>query len=554
MKTASKIGIFLLCFAPLFSWAQTLVASADRTRIGVNETLNLQLEYDQQIDSRQLDSSGLQQDFEILNSSTASQVSIINGRQDVSTRWTFVLLPKRAGTAIIPSFQLDGNFSEAISIEVEEASAATARSQPISVELLVSENSVSVMEQLLVTVRLIASPQVSNLSGDSLSIEGAEVTLLDQSQYSEVANGANWQINEWTYAVFADQPTSLEIPGQLFSGVIGSTRSIFDTFGGSGQRTLARSPAARIEVTSAPQGQYWFPASEVQIEEDWPDSGSGSLAEYRVGEPITRTISVIAFGQRPETIPPLPDAQNDQFKVYADQPELITQTSETHLIGVRSESAAIVPTHAGEMTLPEIRIPWWDVEESVWKEAILPAQTINILEAESSAALAPPETFEAAAVTAENLPQASLLNSIWVWSTAVFAFISLALALMLLRRPKPAVMHEQKVENTSSKEQQLWSSLNREFKNGSALTLRKALQNWCQAMWPNESASPLLRLSAKLSDQASAELSLLEQSIYGSQNTELPSFEQLRAELKTLRKKAGNKSDTAEALAPLNPL
>lgn len=553
MKPVIAFWIFLLWLAASSSSADTLVANADRTRIGLNETLNLVLEYDEQVDTRQLDFSALQQDFEILNSSTQSQVSIINGRQDVSTRWTLILLPKRAGTAIVPSFQVDGNFSEAISIQVEQAASTAARSQPLSVEILVSDNSVRVMEQLLVTVRLIAAPQVSNLSGDSLNISGAEVTLLDQNQYSEVVNGATWQINEWTYAVFADQPTRLEIPGQLFSGVIGSSRSIFDTFGGSGQRTLARSPEATIEVTPAPTGRYWFPASDVAIEEDWPDAGNIGSQEFRVGEPITRSISIIADGQRPETIPPIPEIVDDQFKVYADQPELISQTSGEHLIGVRRESAAIVPTRAGDMTLPEIRIPWWDVEESIWKEAILPAQNISILEAQSSASLAPPENFSAPGEIASAQTEPSLFSSVWLWSTAAFAFLSLILAWMLVRQPKQRAIPEHH-KPTNTKEQQLWSALRREFKGNSAQSLRTSLENWCRAVWPQESASPLQKLEARLSEEAAKELSSLEKAIYGKQGAELPELKNLQSELKRLRKSADATESNADALPPLNPI
>lgn len=557
MKTLTKIGILLLSLAALPGWADTLVANADRVRIGLNETLNLVLEYDERVDTRQMDFSALEQDFEILNNSTQSQVSIVNGRQDVSTRWTLILLPKRAGAAIIPSFQVEGNFSEAISIQVEQAASTGARSQPLSVELLVSDNSIAVMEQLLVTVRLIAAPQVSNLSGDGLNIEGAETTLLDQNQYSEVVDGSTWQINEWTYAVFADQPALLEIPGQLFSGVIGATsRSIFDSFGGNGQRRLTRSPEATIEVIPAPTGQYWFPASEVRIEQEWPDSQNSSGSEFRVGEPITRTVSVIAYGQKPETIPPLPEMVSNQFKIYADQPEVISQTSGEHLIGVRRESAAIVPTVAGEMTLPETRIPWWDVEEDIWKEAVLPAQSITILEAENSASLAPPENFAAPTEVAATQVEPSLLDSIWLWSTAAFATLSLILAWLLIRRPKPRVASEPS-KSINSKEQQLWSSLRRDFKGSSAQKLRLSIETWCRAVWPQESASPLQRLSDKLSEEAAAELAGLEKALYGQVGTELPELKNLQAELKKLRsiRDTSNKDQRGSAtLPPLNPI
>ncbi len=555
MKSSALFIALILILTAQLGWADNLVSRTDRNRMGLNETLNLVLEYDQQVDSRRLDLSALEQDFEILNTSTASQVSIINGRQDVSTRWTLVLLPKRTGTALIPSFQIDGNFSEAITIEVEEGGASAPRSQPLSVELEVSDYSITAMQQLLVTVRLIAAPQLSNLSGDSLVIEGADVTALDQNQYSEVVNGTTWQVNEWTYAVFANQPGTLEIPGQLFSGIIGSTRSIFDALGGSGQRTLARSPSASIEVKPAPTGQYWFPAREVRIEEEWPGS-TANTPEFKVGEPITRSIAVIAFAQKPETIPPLNRMASDQFKVYADQPELITQTDEEYLIGVRRESAAIVPTQAGPVTLPEIRIPWWDSDESVWKDAVLPARTVNVLEAESTASLAPPENFaDQPLTTSAPNPTPSIFSSVWLWSTILFALLSVILAsLLLLRRPSSNRPQPKHSDSHKSQEQQAWNQLQKDLKSHSAQQMRRSLENWCRAAWPAETASPLQRLSKKLSPEAAQQLEELEQSIYGASGQPPEDLGRLRTELKDMRKKSSGSEDPKQPLAPLNPI
>ena len=153
----NRLGLATL-FA-LFSlslFADTLVSRVDRNSISLNETLNLVVEYDEQVDSRSVDLSALQQDFEILNSSQGSQVRIINGRQDVSTNWNLTLLPRRSGQLLIPSFQVAGNFSEAITIEVTEPSATGARSQPINVEVELNSQSVFTMQQLLVTVRSVS--------------------------------------------------------------------------------------------------------------------------------------------------------------------------------------------------------------------------------------------------------------------------------------------------------------------------------------------------------------------------------------------------------------
>ncbi len=554
MKPAKYLALFFLLILTSAAMADNLVSRVDRASMGLNETLSLVLEYDERVGTENLDFSSLQQDFEILNNSTTSQVSIINGRQDVTTRWTLILLPKRSGQLVIPSFQIDGNFSEAINLQVDETSAAGARSQPINAELEVSQDSILSMQQLLVTVRLVASSQVSNLSGDSLQIQGAEVSLLEQQQFTQVQNGVTWQIVEWVYAVFADQPGTLEIPAQLFSGVIGSSRSVFDPFGGSGQRALARSPATSVVVEAAGSEQNWFPAEDVRIEAEWPGlNGATGLTQIRVGEPITRSISVVAYGQRPETIPPLPSPANDQFKIYADQPELLVQTSADNLIGIRRESAAIVPTIAGEMVLSEIRIPWWDTKESAWKEAVLPAQTINILEAELTESLAPPESFELANSNNDlALVSSNFSNPIWQWISATMTLVSLLLA-WLLWRTRSSKGASTEIENTHTAEKAVWVQLQKDLKNASAMPLRTSIENWSRAFWPDEPASAIQNLKQRLSKQATDELMQLEKSVYGKVGAEVPSMNELSLELKKIRKSNPKNRPASSALPPLYP-
>lgn len=554
----NRLGLATL-FA-LFSlslFADTLVSRVDRNSISLNETLNLVVEYDEQVDSRSVDLSALQQDFEILNSSQGSQVRIINGRQDVSTNWNLTLLPRRSGQLLIPSFQVAGNFSEAITIEVTEPSATGARSQPINVEVELNSQSVFTMQQLLVTVRLIAASQVTNLSGDNLSIDGTELELLDQKQFTQVQDGTNWQIIEWVYAVFPNQSGLLQIPAQTFSGVVGSSRSFYDPFGTNGQRILARSTPLEVEVKTPESTQNWFPASQVIIESEWPSVENGSgLDNIRVGEPITRNLTIAAVGQQMEAIPPLPQITSNAFKIYADQPEILEQTTATNLIGIRRESAALVPTLAGEMVLPEIRIPWWDTDEQVWKEAVLPEERIFIQEAEANAALAPPESFISDDAEAPNantiISTNSSVNSIWQWVSAVMSLTTLILAFLLWqgRTKRPKVVATEKVNLA---EQKCWKQLQQDIKNGDSSVIRSSIENWCRAIWPNESSFLLTKLSDRLSPSAQNELRHLEKSIYGANSQESLDFSSLLAELSDLRRKGKTEDSNESSLPPLYP-
>ena len=527
--------------------AAELSSQVDRTRISANETLNLTLEYSEQVDTRQLDFSGLRQDFEIMGNSTQTSVNIVNGLQTVSTRWNLVLLPRRSGALLIPSFQIEGNFSQAIEIEVSEASAAGDRSRPLNVEMSLDRESIYAQEQLLLTVKLTAASSVSNLTGDSLDVPGAEVYLLSQERYAEMVDGANWQVIEWRYALFFDQAGSYEIPAQVFSGLVGSSRSVFDPFGSNGERVIARAPAQGLQIQPPPRETNWLPAQDLKISSTWP-GGAGSV---QVGEPVTRQILIEARGQRPEVIPPVAALQQQQVRSYADQPQLGSDNSNGQLISQRIESAALVATEAGEITLPEIRIPWWDQSEQVWKEALLPAETLLVQPAAAVQALAPPPELEQ--VPSEAVP-IDTGAGYWPWVASALGLLSLLLLMdrMRLRRRlqgAPAALQEKSV---APAEQAAFRRLQQALAGTDAAAIEAALQQWLGS--DNGIAAHLAALQDRLDSAGREDLERIMRSRYArnAQPMQAPP-EALTQQLQQLRS-AGHSSSSAKAgLPPLYP-
>lgn len=206
------------------------------------------------------------------------------------------------------------------------------------------------------------------------------------------------------------------------------------------------------------------------------------------------------------------------------------------------------------MTLPEIRIPWWDTNDSAWKEAILPAQTINILEAEITESLAPPESFSIEDSASDlGVASSTYTNPIWIWVSAIMTLVSLLLA-WLLWRTKSTPNLAREMENTNTAEKVLWAQLLKDFKHSNAVVLRTSIENWCRSLWPDESGSALQNLKQRLSEEAAEALMLLEKSAYGKDGTEALNLNALPIELKKLRKSGSKNRSEAAALPPLYPV
>ena len=542
--------------------AATLTASVDRNKISVNETLGLQLRYDEKVAGDQLDLGTLKQDFDVLglrpqNSSSMSWINGKSTREDL-TIWTITLAPRREGTLVIPSFNIDGNVSDAIRIDVAKASATVPREQPIIVRLSPDVNRAHPGQQILIKVELLAHNSVGSLSGDQLRLDGAEVELLDQQSFRKIENGVSWQIVEWTYAVFPERAGTLAIPAQLFSGIIqtASQRNRFDPFQQRGQRISARSSATTIEVQKTPEtnGLPWFPATDVVIQSSW----SGDTSQMRVGEPLTRTIQIVASGQRSSVIPSLPEGSSLTYKAYRDQPQLENRPAATGMIGVRRESEAIVPSAEGLLELPERRISWWNANSRTWQDAILPAETFDVLPALKNTGFAPPNRVPQFLPTQDGGNPTIVEEAQRGWKIAVVVLgLICLLQLWLLMTPKRHRKDTDKdtgaVDRSPNK---AWQELQKALKSGQASTVRKALLSWSQVAAPRQRIPGIQSLANYLdgedSENLRVQLGKLDESLYKG-DTDLDIGVLARA-IDRLKARLERRPEKTAGLAPLYPV
>ncbi len=120
------------------------------------------------------------------------------------------------------------------------------------------------------------------------------------------------------------------------------------------------------------------PPGSLTLEENW----STSPEQLRVGESATRTIRIQGEGLQGAQLPPILFAPTDGLKYYPDQPQISEQEIPDGLLGIRQDSAAVVPTRAGTYLIPEIRIPWWDTQSEQVQYAVLPEREITVTAAE----------------------------------------------------------------------------------------------------------------------------------------------------------------------------
>ena len=494
----------LLLAVSTLSWA-ALTATVDRSVIDSNETLQLVIRYDGQVMTGQPDFSPLENDFEILSNNRQQQYSWVNGQSESYTDWTMVLMPKRTGLVLIPSLNFKKNVSNAVEIRVRSASAAAAGAgkQPIYTETLVDKESVYIQEQLVLTHRLYTSVQLSDLSLSDLNVPDVILQKIGDNQYQKTINGRNYLIVEIKYALFPQVAGKLVIPALRFGAYESNGRSQFGGFTNRGTRIFRSTESKIVDVNARPAhiaADQWMPSSEVQLAEQW----STDLNNLTVGEPVTRAIAISAAGLTGAQITPIQIIESDDYKIYPDQPQLQEQAKDSTIVGTRTETLAMVPGRAGEITFPAINVRWWDTVNQRMQTASLAAKTVQVRPGTAlaiSPATVQPQAMESLAIGASEKPsELSLLTNL---SLAFNALLIAALALLLLKRPRSGLAGRTSAEPATP----ALLSLKQKFKaieiqadKNNMMGMRDAILVWGRQLFAETPPTTLKDLSLLLAD------------------------------------------------------
>jgi len=128
-------------------------------------------------------------------------------------------------------------------------------------------------------------------------------------------------------------------------------------------------PPARTDVA-------WRPLRSLDLQAQW----SGQ-SDARVGEPLTVTLTLTATGAGGEQLPSLSSyLESDDFKLYPDQPtfSVAIDPQGKEVTGKRVESYTLIPQRGGDLEIPAVRIPWWDVTYRRLNWVEWPAQLIRV--------------------------------------------------------------------------------------------------------------------------------------------------------------------------------
>lgn len=553
---SSILRLLIISGFLLINFAHAGVKSyLDRNEVRTQETFTLTIEADFNTDDTP-DLSLIPKELQILGSTKYHHSSLAPGKAEIQLGWKVVILANQAGEFTIPAFALGSEKSSPINLKVEEPTASLTTDDKLEAIMLKSELSkqkVYVQEQVILTVKLYRAVQTqySKLS-ENLMIPDAIVERLgDDTQYDTIINNTRFVVLERKFAIFPQKSGELLIPKVVYSAdVLQAGSSGYGRILGRTRPITLTTDEQTIEVTPYPKGHsgLWLPSQELTIKSRW-----SSIGEKVVGEPSTWTITLTGVGLHENQLPAIELPEVDGIKWYPDTAEASRRYSSEGVVGQRVERIAVVPTKSGKLTLPAIKIRWFNVNSERYETATLAAQTITVAadpNTPATTATTPNSILQPVPNTTHTTPSASN-DSTWQWLAGIFAGLWLAtLALLLLGKPRnsQSPRRSNKPAPLSNKKQQVIAAIREQDPRAVYQSLLPWFDECRGTAGFNQHVAVLQQADAQ------ANLLDLQASLFAENATRWDAFKQLRAQLNNIENDLKRSRQSQPTTAPLPDL
>ena len=384
MRIKSRLAFIFLCLGlTLLSTAQAqeVEISLDRNEIARGETVTLTIRIYDQRQGMQLDLTPLTSQFDVLGTRTSSQIRSVNGAVEAWTDYIVTLFPLEEGDLIIPELNINGTATAPMVVTVtNEGPRSNQSNEELYLEIETNKESVYVQEQLLFTVRLYYTINgIRNPQFTELEMENSVIQLIGSpNQYEKLIDGERYGVYEKRYVIFPQRSGPLEVPDILFRGEVtdGSSNFVFRNL--NTRRVTAFIEGITINVLERPSAvqsdDFWLPVSNLTLEESW----STDLNSLKVGDSLVRTVTMTADGLDGAVLPPFSPTEIEGLNLYPDPAEIERTFVEGAIVGTRIEVTSMVPVDSGNIVIPEISIPWWNIETDQIEATVIPATSLVI--------------------------------------------------------------------------------------------------------------------------------------------------------------------------------
>ena len=381
----------ILYFIFIFNINAAINAVVDKNNIQNGETITLTIDMTD-VDSDP-DLSVLNNDFEIVGSSRSSQTSIVNFKSTTSSSLILQLNPKKTGKLIIPSISVGNNKTQPITINVDQSSAnnnpnnsarTNENSSDIYFEASLDSHKTYVNVPVKLKLKVLIGTQVGNLT--IMPSTQADISIDkfgENKQYTAIINGRNYNILEVQYLVTPKNTGLIKIKPLQLSGVKQTIDN--DTFGffsiPNYKQFKLSSKELSLNVNAVPSSlsSNIILASNVKVHDEW----SIKDLNVKIGEPITRIVTVETKGASSSSIPNISLNYPHNFNAYNDKPQIVDNKS-NEIMGTKIFKFVYIPQTSGDVIFPEDTLQWLNISNGKVQTISLKSRKFRVSQSASS--------------------------------------------------------------------------------------------------------------------------------------------------------------------------
>lgn len=548
MSKLIVMGFF--CFLSVLVHAEVRI-QADSSQINFNESLRVTLTQDNlQTHSGIPNLTPLKKDFFIVSTERGINYSIINGQTYSSSTWTITLKPQKSGMLTIPAIQVGDEATTPLTIKVnanptpKSTSDDIQSSKGIMLKTEVNDKKPYVNQQILYKVTLYNSKQLLDANYQGPKVENALLIPLDGGKrYQTQKNNVPYLVEEQNYAIFPQKSGPLKIISPVFTALV---------YDFNPQRVTTEDKTITLEVQPIPKeftGKIWLPAKKVQLTEHYEQV----TQPITQGNTLVRTVTLDGEGIPAQLLPNLNFAETDAFNVYPEKGKEKNRVSQGEVFSSVDIKATYLFNKSGTITIPELKLPWFNIQTGKEEFASLPAKTFKIMPASlnlSSADNSSEHLNQAKNIESpqdlKNTPLPTQSN--WAWIVAVLFALAWLTTMLLWSRQKYSK------NNLKNEYKSALTELHQACMQNQPKDARAALLKWASLHWPEASVLNLDDLIQRVTDNSlKKQIQILSQVLYKNSGTNSWCGNELWEHIQKIKRTNPQKTDRLNILPPINP-
>lgn len=545
--------IIIVAFFCLFSALAhaEIHMQVDSSQVSIDDSFRLILTQNNLQNGGIPDLTPLQKDFMILGTERHMNYSIINGQTQSSSEWIITLKPQKEGKLTIPAIKIGKEYTKPVIIDVTtgatsqntpSSNAASQTNQDLYIVTAVDKKNPYVNQQIIYKVTLYYSKHLLDADYKGPQVENALlVPLGDDKRYQTQKNGVTYLVEEQSYAIFPQKSGTLKIKSPVFTALI---------YDFNPERVKAQDKTISIDVQPIPKeysGKIWLPAKQVKLMEQYENSNA-TIAQ---GNTLIRTVILEGVGVPAQLLPTLNFAEAKDVNVYPEKGKDKNRVTYGELIGRTELKVTYLFNNAGKITIPELKLPWFNTETGKEETARLPAKTFDVTPSNTVPAASQP-----AITKNKSLPQptkeiseiTSPIKFNWAWAVAALFALAWLTTLVLWKWQK---------RNKNTGKGQYKTALNNLHKacvKANPQHTRDALLKWAHLHWADAPILNLTDLMRLTSDVAfKKQVHILSQVLYKHKEKILWRGDDLWRSVQQMKKNNAPKKENENALPPINP-